>query len=261
MQLSTLTAPWLVLTRPADTLAQLKNKKRWAWIPFLLIMFSQSLLWLCYYHHIDLEWLIAKNTSQGNGDVEQMEQMASVLSANVMTLTTVAGVIISVVVAYSISAFYLQQMTKHQPASNDTVEESPADPTSDPLPVSGFDVDPAQSSGIGFGRWFGFICWVSLPTVIASLFLMVLIMTSNDPRLPIENLAMFSLNQLVFHLPVDATWFSILQSITLIQWWSLFLAIVGVHRWSSLTLGGAATVCLLPYLFIYGVWAAIIALF
>jgi hypothetical protein len=86
------------------------------------------------------------------------------------------------------------------------------------------------------------------------------IMTSGG-RLAPEDLNMVSLNYLLFHLPASHAWASLAGNIDLTSFWTIALAAIGLKAWTGRSMGTCATVAVLPYLLVYGLWAAKIVIF
>jgi hypothetical protein len=77
-------------------------------------------------------------------------------------------------------------------------------------------------------------------------------------RLMLDQLSMTSLNTLVFNLPMDHPWAGLVGSLDLTMLLSIPLAVVGLRAWTGRSLSTCITIALLPYVVIYGVWAAVI---
>ena len=191
--------------------------------------------------------------------------MAELLSPAMLALSSAGALLVGQLLIFAIAACYLHLMTRNEASANEQADPPQSlkseDADLDDTALSGFDADgQGAKSGLSFSRWFGFCCWISLPIVIATLVMSAKIGFSDSPRLPLDELDLFTLNQLL-QLPPEHTWFSFSQSITLVQLWTLVLAIIGVQRWTGLATGASAVICLLPYGAIYGGWALVNALF
>jgi hypothetical protein len=75
-----------------------------------------------------------------------------------------------------------------------------------------------------------------------------------------EDLDMVSLNYLMLHLPASNPWTSFASSVDLVSLWCIVLATIGLKTWTGRPTATCVTVALLPYLIVYGLWAAKIAL-
>jgi hypothetical protein len=113
-------------------------------------------------------------------------------------------------------------------------------------------------STASYGKWFAFVVWVSVPRLLAAPLSAVQIVTSHG-RLAPEDLNMVSLNYLLFHLPASSPWANMAGNVDLTSFWTIALATIGLKAWTGRPLGTCATVAILPYLLVYGLWAAKIA--
>jgi hypothetical protein len=95
---------------------------------------------------------------------------------------------------------------------------------------------------IGFGKWFGFAAWVNVPRLLT---------------VPLSALQI--LNYLVFHLPPSNPWAGLLYSIDLPAIWTMVLSVIGLKVWTGRSTGACATAALIPWVIVYGLWAAKIA--
>jgi hypothetical protein len=117
-----------------------------------------------------------------------------------------------------------------------------------------------MGTGIGFGKWFGFAVWTSIPRLLALPLSALQIMTSGG-RLSLEDTNMVSLNYLLLHLPASSPWFGLATNLDLTSVWSIALAVIGLKAWTGRSTGTCVTVAVLPYVLVYGIWAAKIAFF
>ena len=100
--------------------------------------------------------------------------------------------------------------------------------------------------------------WVSMPSLINMLGLLVLIMLSSTPDMPINSANYLSLNQLVFNFSPQDTWFSLTENFNLTYLWSIGLAAVGLKSWSGYSTSKAVLLAALPLIVIFGIWALFI---
>jgi len=111
-----------------------------------------------------------------------------------------------------------------------------------------------------FRQWLALTCWSSFPYVL-TVFLMVIPLLSHDAaKTTQDNLSLLSLNELVFHLPRDSRWHTLMSSITVLHPWLWWLAVVGVRVWSGRSLRFSMGMALLPMLVLYGGWVLLVLL-
>jgi hypothetical protein len=116
----------------------------------------------------------------------------------------------------------------------------------------------AIGSGIGYGKWFGFAVWTSIPRLLSVPLSVLQILTSGG-RLAPEDMNMVSLNYLLLHLPASNHWFGLATNLDLTSVWCIALAVIGLKAWTGRSTGTCVTVAVLPYVLVYGIWAAKIA--
>jgi hypothetical protein len=63
-----------------------------------------------------------------------------------------------------------------------------------------------------------------------------------------------------FHLPLGQSWTGLLDAIHVPMLWSLLVSAVGYRVWTGKSMASSAVIVALPYLLIFGIWAAVLAL-
>jgi len=217
-----------VILEPTPTFARLKDKTR-AWLPlFILIALSVGIM-VWWISTLDFPWLVEHMVAaQPKATPEVRAAMAKFMTPTSMMWSSVIGAVLGTVVAMAVSALYYLVAGK------------------------------IMGVPIGFGKWFGFSVWTSVPRLLTVPLSALQIMTSNG-RLAPEDLNMASLNFLVFHLPASHPWAGLVGSMDLTMFWSVVLAVLGLKAWTGRSTGTCVTVAVLPYLIVYGLWAAKIA--
>jgi len=214
-----------VFLEPSSTFARLKAKTH-AWLPLALTIVLSVGLMYWWISTVDFPWLVDRMASaQAKPEVQAaMRQMTQ----KSMMVTTVIGAVIGSLFVYALSAVYYLIAGK------------------------------VLGSDIGYGKWFGFTVWTSVPRLLAIPLSAFQIMSSGG-RVAAEDLNMVSLNYLVLHLPASHPWAGFANGIDLTSLWCIFLAVIGLRAWTGRSTGTCVTVALLPYVIIYGLWAAKIA--
>jgi hypothetical protein len=217
-----------VILEPTPTFARLKFKTS-AWLPLLVLILLSVAIMYWWVSTLDFAWLREHMLSaQGNAKPEARAAMAKFLTPTSMMWSSGIGAVAGTLVALAVSALYYLVASKV--------------------------IDVA----IGYGKWFGFSVWTSVPRLLTLPLSALQIVTSHG-RLAPEDLNMVSLNYLLFHLPLSHPWASLLGSLDLSSFWSIVLAVIGLKAWTGRSTGTCVTVALLPYVIIYGLWAAKIA--
>jgi hypothetical protein len=197
-----------------------------AWLPLALVILFSIALFAWYYQIVDFPWLQEKMTATIS-DPAARAQAQGVLSKNLMMISSVGGIVVVVPLIYAIYALYY------------------------------FVVAKIKNLQIGYGKWFAFVCWTSMPALLTLPLGAIQIMMAQAGHLDINQLNPVSLNSLFFHLESGRHWASLLDSISLITVWTVVLSVIGFQAWSKMSRAASVLVVLLPTVVIYGAWAGI----
>jgi hypothetical protein len=215
---------------PKPTFARLKDKGG-AWIPLLILIALSIGIMYWWISTLDFGWLVEHMVaSQPKATPEVRAAMEKFMTPNSMLVSSSIGAVVGTLVALALSALYYLVASK------------------------------IIGAPIGYGKWFGFSVWTSVPRLLTIPLSAVQIATSNG-RLAPEDLNMASLNYLVFHLPMTNPWASLVGSIDLTMFWSIALAVLGLKVWTGRSTATCLTIAVLPYVIVYGLWSAKIAFF
>lgn len=215
---------------PKPTFARLKDKGG-AWIPLLILIALSIGIMYWWISTLDFGWLVEHMVaSQPKATPEMRAAMEKFMTPNSMLVSSSIGAVLGTLVALALSALYYLVASK------------------------------IIGAPIGYGKWFGFSVWTSVPRLLTIPLSAVQIATSNG-RLAPEDLNMASLNYLVFHLPMTNPWASLVGSIDLTMFWSIALAVLGLKVWTGRSTATCLTIAVLPYVIVYGLWSAKIAFF
>jgi|GEM_PF-961593 len=102
----------------------------------------------------------------------------------------------------------------------------------------------------GYGRWFSFTAWTSLPMALGSIAGMVAWALSNHAA-NFDLLAVTSLNTLFFHLHPGDAYYRLAQ-FSILQFWTIGLMVFGLKRWCRHGTSKALGIALAPYVVVYG---------
>lgn len=215
-----------VFLEPSSTFARLKAKTH-AWLPLLLLIVLSVGVMVWWISTVDFPWLVDRMASaQTKPEVQAAMRHMTQKS---MMLTTVIGGVIGSLIVYAFSGLYYLIAGK------------------------------VLGSSIGYGKWFGFSVWTSVPSLLSVPLTAVQIISARG-HVVAEDLNMVSLNYLLLHLPASHPWAGFANGVNLTSLWCIFLAVIGLKAWTGRSTGTCLTVALLPYVLIYGLWAAKIAL-
>jgi hypothetical protein len=217
-----------VILAPSPTFARLKDKPR-PFIPLVVLVLVTLALSYWYVATLDFSWFREHMVAaRGVTNPEERAAIEHFLTPKTMMWTSGAGAVLGTPVLCALVAVYYLLAGK------------------------------ALGTGIGYGKWFGFAVWTSIPRLLTVPLSALQIMTSGG-RLAPEDMNMVSLNYLLLHLPMSSPWFGLATNLDLPSLWSMALAFVGLKAWTGRSTGVCALVAVLPYALVYGIWAAKIA--
>jgi hypothetical protein len=217
-----------VILAPSPTFARLKDKPR-PFIPLLVLILLTLAVSCWYVSTLDFAWFREHMlAAQGPMKPEARAAMAQFLTPKTMMWSSGAGAVLGTPLICAIVALYYLLAGK------------------------------VMGTGIGYGKWFGFAVWTSIPRLLTVPLSALQILTSGG-RLAPEDMNMVSLNYLLLHVPMSSPWFGFATNLDLTSVWSIALAVLGLKAWTGRSTGACVTVAVLPYVLVYGIWAAKIA--
>jgi len=217
-----------VILEPSPTFARLKDKTR-AWVPLVVLILLTLAISYWYIATLDFAWFREHMlAAQGTVKPEAGGAQGHVPTPSSMLWTMGIGIVLGTPVTFALIAVYYLLAGK------------------------------VMGSSIGYGKWFGFVAWTSIPHLLA-LPLTALQIATSGGRLTLEDSNMVSLNYLLLHLPQSSHWASFAGSLDLTSLWIIALAAIGLKAWTGRSTAACTFVAVLPYVLIYGIWAAKIA--
>jgi len=86
----------------------------------------------------------------------------------------------------------------------------------------------------------------------------VVILLADSNQVTAESLQVLSVNNLLLHAEPGDPWFRWGNSLTLVNLWMLALMSIGYARWTGASMLKSAIIACLPWVLIFGIWAAMI---
>ncbi|HEY1042266.1 MAG TPA: YIP1 family protein [Telluria sp.] len=211
---------------PSATFAQLETRRS-TWLPLLLVMLSGIIIAVWYYQFVDYAWLQEQFLNAiEDPAVRDRQREAGGMALGTLTAVTIVGMVIFYLVAYALTSLYLLIVSK------------------------------VRNSPFTFGQGFSLAVWSSVPMLILlPLGAMQILLASNN-QVMFQALNPLTLNQLVFHYEPAHAMAGVLESISLLTFWNIFLQVVGYQIWAKTSRATAVKVVVAPYIVIYGLWLA-----
>lgn len=214
-----------VFYEPSAAFAALKERPR-AWLPLLLLFAASIGILVWYFQTVDWDWML-NNTFPPDMPAEQRAAAGKAMSRGVMMGMGVAGAVVGTLLIFSVYGLYYWLAGK------------------------------LASMEISFKSGFSLAAWAALPSLIGMPLMALQIITSKG-QLALERADMLSLNFLLVHAEPHTPWASIASAIKLTDIWVIVLATIGLRTWTGKSTTTCAIIAALPYVLIYGCWAAFI---
>lgn len=220
-----------IVASPGKAFDEIKQHTAWLWWPLLINLLLASGLFIYYYGWVDFPWLIDETIRQVpvENRAESADAIRNFMKPGSMTWTTVITIVVVSFIIYTLQATYLHLANKL---------------------TTGAD--------IGFGKWFSFGVWTGFVGVFGTLAGFAMILMADNNQLTTQSLAVLSMNSLIVHAPAGDPWFTWASSLTLVNFWTMFLLSIGYARWTGASIVKSSIVALLPWVLIFGIWALMI---
>jgi hypothetical protein len=220
-----------IIVSPAKALDEVRQHTSWLWWPLLISIVLACAGLSYYYSWVDFPWLVDETIASlpAESRAEAADGVRTFMSPTSSIITSVVAIVLMTFVIYAIQSVYLHLVNKL--ATNEEVR---------------------------YGQWFSFSAWTAFPNVVGALAMFVVILLADNNRLTQSDLSPFSMNALLIHAEMGEPWFTWGSSLSLINFWMLALMTIGFARWTGSSIIKSAIIVTLPWLLIFGIWAAMI---
>jgi len=219
-----------IVAAPGKALDEIKSHTSWLWWPLLISILLASGLMLYYYNWVDFPWLIEETIRQmpAENRAEGADVIRNFMSVGTSSWTTVVAIVIMSLVIYTVQATYLHLANKL-----------------------------TTSAEIGFGQWFSFSVWTGFVSVFGALAAFVVIFMADSNQLAGDRLQVLSLNSLIVHASAGDPLYTWASSLSLINFWTLFLMSIGYARWTGAAIVKSTIIAVLPWALVFGIWGVL----
>ncbi len=220
-----------IVSSPGKALDEVKQHTAWLWWPLLASMALAAGMLIYYYNWVDFAWLVEETIRQQpiESRAESADGIRKFMTPEGTMWMTLVGVVVMTVLIYTIQSTYFHLVNKL-----------------------------TTGAEIGFGQWFSFSTWTGFVAVFGSVAAFVVIFTADTNQLPAENLQVLSLNSLLVHASVGEPWFRWANSLSLINFWMLYLASMGYARWTGASMVKSTVIAVFPWALVFGIWALLV---
>ena len=217
-----------IVASPGKALDEVKSHTSWLWWPLLISIALASGMFAYYYSWVDFPWLVEETIRQTPVErrAESADTIRNFMAPGRSTWTTVLAIIVMSFVIYGIQSIYLHLANKL-----------------------------TTGSEIRFGQWFSFSVWTGFVGIFGSLSALVMILMADSNQLSQADLQPLSMNSLLIHASPGDPWFTWASSLSLINFWMLFLMSIGYARWTGASMVKSTIIAVLPWALIFGIWA------
>jgi len=114
------------------------------------------------------------------------------------------------------------------------------------------------SGDFRYQDWFGFSVWSQMPMQLNTIGLILLVLFSETPNMPLATANYASLNQLLLQLPIGAPFYTWAETLNLFMFWQIAITAIGLKQWCNFGNGKATLLAALPTLLVFGIWALLV---
>lgn len=215
-----------IFYEPTKTFQQLESRPR-AWFPTLVLIICMLAVMGWYFSTVDFPWL-ADQMASAMKTAEERDAFAKTMSKTLLQVSTLVSVVFMYPLIFAIMGVYFMAVSK------------------------------MISHGITFGKGFALAAWSSIPSILLLPLGAMQIMLNPAGQLGFSELNPLSLNQLVFHYDLAHPLASLMDSLSVFTFWSMFLLVIGFEVWAKVKRSTAVKVVVLPYLIVFAGWYAIV---
>ena len=217
-----------IVASPGRAFDEIKQHTSWLWWPLLISLLLASGLMVYYYSWVDFPWLVEETIRQvpAENRAESADAIRGFMEPGRSTWTTVVAILLMTFVIYLIQSVYLHLANKL---------------------ITGAD--------IRFGQWFSFSAWTAFVGIFGVFAAFIAIFMADSNQFPSQSLQVLSMNSLFIHAGPGDPWFTWASSLTLINFWTLFLMSIGYARWTGAAIVKSTIIASLPWVLIFGIWA------
>lgn len=218
-----------IFVSPTEAMRRIRAKPV-SWFPLLLLMAAWIVFWNSYFNVVDYKWLIdhmiaAEVQKAAPGQQEAVRQSIANLKPGALSTLSSLLVIVVLLAVTVLTSGYLVVVSA----------------------IKGFDE-------FRFKHWFSLSLWVSVPSLLSILAMVLNFFLGPQGRTAPEQLNPLSFGNLLAVSPVNP-FAGVLNSLDLVSLWTWVLLALGFRQWTGSSWLQSALVVLAPVFAIYGVWA------
>lgn len=216
-----------IFFEPKKTLEAVRGRVAWLWLPLVIVLILNCIVQAWYAQKVDISWFADQTLAPdaANLTADQLRAAHARFSSGSMMFFGIAGGLIGLPVWYLIQSLYFFMIAK----------------------LNGYQEQ-------GFGNWFSFICWTSLPGILAIVATGVYMATTSSSQISPIDIDVTSLNTLLFHVPYAHNGQFIASSLRITTLWSWAIMVIGFAAWTGKDLKRSTLLVLAPYAVLYAIF-------
>lgn len=211
-----------ILVSPGEAFRRLRERPH-VLVPLLLLLLASASIQFGYFSFVDHDYMVDDLVEQAQAFTTAPEEQLRAAYENQSTQQlAITSAVSTVLVTLLIFALYAGWLTLFSKLGDD---------------------------GINFRRWFSLAIWTSVPTLLAVLAAWVVLLTSPDGEISLQDIAPLRISSLL-GLRDAGPW----AALDLTQVWALVLLVLGHRQWSGRSPGASALIVLSPVALLLGVF-------
>jgi len=197
-----------VFTRPSEVFKALSLKDNWSWVPFFLVVVISALPAYLYFGVVDYEWYIDTQLALSMPDASpaELENMRPAYGTGKSAAWfALVGAPLYLIVVSALLGMYFTLVTRND-----------------------------DKSIHSFFDWYGAQWWFMMPTLIASVISLLLILTTIEPGAKASQsvLSPTALSY-IFSIEPSNKWFNFMSYLRIETIWSVYLGAVCLQQWTN----------------------------
>lgn len=215
-----------IFRSPMECFAAVYERPKWAWLPYLLILFGSFILWGSYFNHVDLPWLQA--TLQAQFGYIDAETQQAWLTKEVLLAGEVFSDITGRTAMILMLALWLTLSTKGSHYQH------------------------------SYGKWLAASCFIMLPAFIGDIASYINVIFNTANLLP--NAADLNSVNGLLKLSMNDPWAPFATTMPLLAPWYIALTYAAVSTWTDFDRAKALIIALLPWGITAIIWPLMIVI-
>ncbi len=210
-----------IITNPITVFESIKLKNSFM-LPLLISSLLLSILIFFYFQQVDPVWIVNFTLDPLTEDMapDQISQLKKVMTPTSLRIMAIAASVVGVFITPLLQSLYL------------------------------LVVGNIKDLDISFGEWFSLTSWSSVPTLFATVLMLINLNIGDNSQVPIELINPVNFVN-IFTIEESNQFYNLFSSLSLFAFWNLYLIVSGLKYWSGFSWKNAVVTIAIPYLIIF----------